>query len=238
MAQVERAITSGADLNTCVESADLFGSFGETGSKEGSASQPRSGPRSGKYTDGKYTDACTLLSAGCYNNHVAAVRRLLTIGSVDIDKGSLLSNRGPLFAAATCGHTECVQLLIEHGADMNIRTDDGQTALFAAATRGHQDVVTLLLEHGATQEPRWMGMSLVGIAQGEVLKILHGYESEFGGFISDERGALCTVSWPGVYAKSWDALVAGAKAENVSAAVVFLPQHTASFGAHGSDKVS
>jgi hypothetical protein len=41
------------------------------------------------------------------------------------------------------------------------------------------------------------------------------------------------VSWPGIYAHAWDALVAEAKANSVSAAVVFLPEETPDFGAHG-----
>jgi hypothetical protein len=70
----------------------------------------------------------------------------------------------------------------------------------------------------------------------KVLQVLRGYESKFGGYIREERDCACAVSWPGIYAKSWDALVAEAKTELISAAVVFLPQHTASFGKHGSDK--
>ena len=41
---------------------------------------------------------------------------------------------------------------------------------------------------------------------------------------------------PGIYARTWDQLVAHAKAASVSAAVVFLPLHTTFYGAHGSDR--
>lgn len=41
------------------------------------------------------------------------------------------------------------RLLLEYGADVNARTDEGQTALFGAATNGWNDMVTLLVEYGA-----------------------------------------------------------------------------------------
>jgi hypothetical protein len=40
----------------------------------------------------------------------------------------------------------------------------------------------------------------------------------------------------GIYCKLWDELVQQAKGNSISAAVVFLPQYTSAFGAHGSDK--
>lgn len=40
-------------------------------------------------------------------------------------------------------------LLLDHGADVNAKTDIGQTALFGAATNGWNDMVKLLVDHGA-----------------------------------------------------------------------------------------
>lgn len=44
---------------------------------------------------------------------------------------------------------KATQLLLDHGADVNARTDIGQTALFGAATNGWSDMVKLLVAHGA-----------------------------------------------------------------------------------------
>ncbi|KAI9134650.1 ankyrin repeat domain-containing protein [Acaryochloris sp. CCMEE 5410] len=55
----------------------------------------------------------------------------------------------PLYCAAGEGFLGIVQLLIEAGADVNIRSSDGLTPLMSAAAGGHLDVVRLLVESGA-----------------------------------------------------------------------------------------
>lgn len=55
----------------------------------------------------------------------------------------------PLIAAATRGHLECVQLLLQAGADVNARTKDSYPALVNACFCGHGDVVSALLNAGA-----------------------------------------------------------------------------------------
>jgi len=40
-------------------------------------------------------------------------------------------------------------VLLEHGADVEAKGNDGETALQIAAERGHDEVVELLREHGA-----------------------------------------------------------------------------------------
>ena len=47
------------------------------------------------------------------------------------------------------GQTEIIQLLIENGADVNIKSGDGTTPLHSAAFLGRVDVVKLLLDNGA-----------------------------------------------------------------------------------------
>jgi ankyrin repeat protein len=51
--------------------------------------------------------------------------------------------------AAWRGHHEVAAMLIEAGADLNVRSQSGRTALHEAATNGQQDIVDLLLNAGA-----------------------------------------------------------------------------------------
>jgi len=51
--------------------------------------------------------------------------------------------------AALNGSAEAARMLIEAGADVNVRTDDGTTPLGHAAFMGNADIVALLIENGA-----------------------------------------------------------------------------------------
>ncbi|MCX5827124.1 MAG: ankyrin repeat domain-containing protein [Deltaproteobacteria bacterium] len=55
----------------------------------------------------------------------------------------------PLLLAATDGHTAMVRLLLEHGANPNMKNFDGVTALHNAVFEKQIDIVKLLLEYGA-----------------------------------------------------------------------------------------
>jgi len=80
----------------------------------------------------------------CRNGDVATVRQLLDSG-LDVNL-ELLAGMRPLSAAAFRGQAEVVQLLLERGANPNVRDDTFQlTPLGAAFFFGHQKVVGLLL---------------------------------------------------------------------------------------------
>ena len=63
----------------------------------------------------------------------------------DVNSGS----PPPLMAAVFNGHLECVKLLIQAGADLNVQDENGRTTLMFAAAKGHVDCVKLLTEAGA-----------------------------------------------------------------------------------------
>ena len=54
-----------------------------------------------------------------------------------------------LIEEAIKGHTETVKLLLDKGADVNMKTDNGYTALIEASENGHIEIVKLLLDKGA-----------------------------------------------------------------------------------------
>ena len=58
----------------------------------------------------------------------------------------------------------------------------------------------------------------------------HEHTIVFEGNVLPGRETVC--SWPGKYASAWDELVAGARQNDISAAVVFLPKGSQHFGLH------
>ncbi|XP_051905987.1 protein TANC2-like isoform X2 [Hippocampus zosterae] len=78
------------------------------------------------------------------------VSRLLILSGADVDHRSGVLNNAPLLCVhAHLGHADAVALLLDHGAQVDIQSQDGLTALGFAASAGHLDVVTLLSQHHA-----------------------------------------------------------------------------------------
>lgn len=83
--------------------------------------------------------------------------------------------------AADRGHATILDLLLTHGADVNLVDGDcGQTALHYAASCGHVDSVKALLKHGADQSIRDSDeMTCLDIAadanDSDILEILQNY---------------------------------------------------------------
>ena len=82
------------------------------------------------------------------NGHISIADALLRItrqpDDVESEKGFT-----PLLIAATNGHSAMVRLLLDHGANPNLRNFDGVTALHNAIFEKQIEIVGLLIEHGA-----------------------------------------------------------------------------------------
>jgi ankyrin repeat protein len=92
---------------------------------------------------------------GCMSIHTAArdgnlkeVRRQLAWG-VSVNSSHFFTRDTPLIEAAANGHLDVVKLLIENGADVNLKGEAWYGPLHAAAAKGHIEVVKILLENGA-----------------------------------------------------------------------------------------
>jgi uncharacterized protein len=87
--------------------------------------------------------------------HMAALLGDLDAINQHIKAGSDLNVREPsvgstpLISAAVFGKTEVAIALIEAGADVNIKNNEGSTALHSAAFLCHTEIVEALLENGA-----------------------------------------------------------------------------------------
>ena len=82
-----------------------------------------------------------------------AMKRYIADGE-DVNALDDYLNLSPLTWAALNGQTEAARILIENGADVNIRDDKGSTPLHGAVAFGRADVAKLLVETGADQQAR------------------------------------------------------------------------------------
>jgi len=90
------------------------------------------------------------------------------------EKNNLLIN------AAHCGRKDVVELLLNNGADVNAKSNDGWSALTYAARNGRKDVVELLLNAGtdinAKDNYGWSAlMYAVAYGHKDVVELLKRY---------------------------------------------------------------
>ncbi|WP_412679595.1 ankyrin repeat domain-containing protein [Brevibacillus choshinensis] len=95
----------------------------------------------------------TALIPAADRGHVAIVEELLTHSDVNVDHINRLGWTA-LLEAVILGdggekHQQIVNLLIQHGADVNLADNDGVTPLQHAKNRGYQDMVDALTQAGA-----------------------------------------------------------------------------------------
>ena len=90
---------------------------------------------------------CMLISLATIRSdtHRSVVSRLFT--TADVNLRASQHGQTALMLAVSHGRLDMVQLLLEAGADINIRDEDGSTALMCAAEHGHADIVKLLMQH-------------------------------------------------------------------------------------------
>lgn len=96
----------------------------------------------------KNQEADKLLLNGARNGDLEKVKQALE-GGADVDAKSEDVGWPAIMHASTCGDPKIVQLLIDHGVDVNALGDDGWFAVGCAAKAGHVEVLELLKRVGA-----------------------------------------------------------------------------------------
>jgi uncharacterized protein len=96
-----------------------------------------------------------VLAAGCgtvadaaFHGNRSEVASLVESGK-DINQQDSVNHWTGLMWAASEGHTEIADYLIQHGADPNLKDDDGLTAMQIAASRDRLEIAKLLVAHKA-----------------------------------------------------------------------------------------
>jgi hypothetical protein len=86
------------------------------------------------------------------NGLTTSVKRLLSIRNINVNVKDDEFGETPLDNAALNGHIEIARLLLQNGAEVNVRNNYGNTPLHYAAENGHVDILHLLVENGADLE--------------------------------------------------------------------------------------
>jgi ankyrin repeat protein len=89
-------------------------------------------------------------------NRIDEVRTLILQG-VDVNSRDVFGDNTGLHWAASLGLAEMARLLIDNGADLDIRNHDGNTPLHWAAGEGQKELVVILIAHGADVNARGKG---------------------------------------------------------------------------------
>ncbi|RSL60417.1 hypothetical protein CEP53_005440 [Fusarium sp. AF-6] len=98
-----------------------------------------------------YDEDKTAMEMAVDHGMLWAVRELLDYDTSLISRADE-NGRQPLHKACREGHLEIVNLLLQHGADIEAKESDGSTPFDSACWKGHKDVVELLLSRGANSQ--------------------------------------------------------------------------------------
>lgn len=89
------------------------------------------------------------------------IARYLVLKGADVN---LSSNNGfqvyPIHSAAAGNYTDIARMLVENGAQVNVRQQAGATPLHSAAQNGNLELLILFLENGAQTDVRMEGGKL------------------------------------------------------------------------------
>ncbi len=89
------------------------------------------------------------LGLACYFGHYETVEYLITAGAAINSPSKNNLKAAPIQSAAAAGHVKIVMLLLNKGADPNVREQGGYTPLHAAAQNGDTQMIRALLFNGA-----------------------------------------------------------------------------------------
>jgi ankyrin repeat protein len=81
-------------------------------------------------------------------DNMEALKQHIAAGS-NLNEKDPMGGSSPLIVACLFGKTEMAKALIEAGADLNFRNNDGSTALHTASFFCHPEIVKMLLDKGA-----------------------------------------------------------------------------------------
>lgn len=88
------------------------------------------------------------IHAAILADNIEVVRQHIAAGT-DINQKDPMSGSTPLITASSFGKEKIAKVLIDAGADLSLKNNDGASALHTAAFFGRVEIVQLLLDAGA-----------------------------------------------------------------------------------------
>lgn len=105
-------------------------------------------------TPGNKVKAPTMdIHTAIVSGNIETVKQHLAAGT-DINTKDPYGGSSPLISACIFGKADIARLLIDGGADLNVRNNDGSTALHSAAFFCRPELVALLLKKGIDRQLR------------------------------------------------------------------------------------
>lgn len=98
-----------------------------------------------------FREAPKILHLACERNRIDIIELIL---GHDVDVDVLVDGLAPIHALLSekaSAEEDGLELLLEHGADVNLRDNKGHTPLHLAVVLRETSLVTLLLDHGANR---------------------------------------------------------------------------------------
>ena len=86
------------------------------------------------------------IQKACRLGNPEAVRAAIEANPVGINEVDSKLGWSPLYRTVICGHIEATCILIDSGADPNIKNNLGETSLHQAADNGQHEIAEILLQ--------------------------------------------------------------------------------------------
>jgi len=115
-----------------------------------------------------FNEGVSLLHVASFYGLLSVLKAILETG-VDVNFKDSKFGPTPLSRAAENGHEAVVKMLLEKGANVDSKNDNGQTPLSWAVENRHEAVVKLLLEKGASVDSIEVELSLATKTRPEVV---------------------------------------------------------------------